>query len=82
MLELLDYKQLVSEVSFIKATIGKEIKMKKRVTDPVTKKFKMLPLPAETLKHSIRNVVKPENESSKHSVPILLSQYFESQTNL
>ena len=62
--------------------IWKEIKMKKRVTDPATKKYKMLPLPAETLKNSIRNVLKPDNDSSKHSVSTLLSQYFEADTKI
>ena len=76
-LEKLEYKQLVSEVSYIKATIGKDIKMKKRVTDPVTKKYKMQPLPAETLKISIKNVLKPENESGSYSVSSLLSKYFQ-----
>ena len=79
-LDKLEYKQLVAEVSYIKATVGKEIKMKKRVTDPVTKRFKMNPLPAETLKISIKNVLKPENESGSYSLSSLLSQYFQSDS--
>ena len=75
-IDKLDYKQLVSEVSYIKSTIGKNITMKKRVTDPVTKRFKMIPLPSDTLKNSIRNVIKPENDSGQYSVQNLLSNYF------
>ena len=75
-MEDLQYKELVAEVSYIKSTIGKDIKMKKRITDPDTKKFKMIPLPSETLKNSIRNVLKPENESAQYSVQNLLTNYF------
>ena len=75
-MEELSYKQLVTEVSYIKSTIGKDIKMKKRVTDPETKRFKMIPLPQQTLKNSIRNVLKPENESGQCSLTTLLSNYF------
>ena len=78
LLETLDENQIIQEVSYLKATIASELKLKKRVTDSVSKKYKMLKLPTEQLKLSIKNVLQPSNGYGADSVENLLDKVFKS----
>ena len=75
LLDSLDEKQIILEATYLKATVAKEIKLKKRVKDLDTDKFRMVSLPSEQIKQSIRNVIKPQNDVSGN-VENLLSKYF------
>ena len=61
------------QVKYLKVTIAKDIRMKKRITNPITKKYTYQKLPVEQLKISIRNVVKPLSCKPDKSVDELLS---------
>ena len=67
LLKALTYDQIVTEVSLIKATVAKEVKLKKRYIDPTSKKITFQPLPLDVLKNSVRNVIKPQNSTSSLS---------------
>ena len=75
LLDSLDEKQIILEATYLKATVAKEIKLKKRVKDLDTDKFRMVSLPSEQIKQSIRNVIKPQNDVSGN-VENPLSKYF------
>ena len=65
-LEKLGEKELIAEVSYLKSTTAKEIKLRKRVKNPdIPGKFKMEKLPVDHLKTSIRNVLKPAAEGAE-----------------
>ena len=54
-------KALITEVSYLKATTAREIKLRKRVKHPVIPgKFKIGKLSVSQLRRSIKNVLKPE----------------------
>ena len=75
-LDKLEEKDVIIEVSYLKATIAKEIKLRKRVKHPVIPgKFKMEKLPVDQLKNSIRNVLKPDAGSTE-TVENLLKEAF------
>ena len=63
LLDSYNFSQLVNEVSLIKATVGKEGKLRKKHTDPITQKITYQKLHIDILKTSIRNVVKLELSS-------------------
>ena len=75
LLNSLDEEQIILEATYLKATIAKEIKLKKRVKDLDTAKFRMVKLPLEQIKQSILNVINPKNDVSDN-VDNLLSIYF------
>ena len=75
LLNSLDEEQIILEATYLKATIAKEIKLKKRVKDLDTDKFRMVKLPLEQIKQSILNVINPKNDVSDN-VDNLLSIYF------
>ena len=75
LLDSLDEKQIILEATYLKATVAKEIKLKKRVKELDTDKFRMVKLPLEQIKQSILNVIKPQNDVSEN-VEYLLSKYF------
>ena len=64
LLNSLDEEQVILEATYLKATIAKEIKLKKRVKDLDTAKFRMVKLPLEQIKQSILNVINPMNDVS------------------
>ena len=74
-MDLLDEEQIILEATYLKATIAKEIKLKKRVKDLDTDKFRMVKLPLEQIKQSILNVINPKNDVSDNA-DNLLSIYF------
>ena len=75
LLDSLNEKQIILEATYLKATVAKEIKLKKRVKELETDKFRMISLPSEQIKQSILNVIKLQNDVSE-DVEILLSKYF------
>ena len=75
LLNSLDEEQVILEATYLKATIAKEIKLKKRVKDLDTAKFRMVKLPLKQIKQSILNVINPMNDVSD-DVDNLLSIYF------
>ena len=75
LLDLLDEEQIILEATYLKATITKEIKLKKRVKDLDIAKFRMVKLPLEQIKQSILNVINPKNDVSEN-VDHLLSKFF------
>ena len=75
LLDSLDEEQIILEATYLKATIAKEIKLKKRVKDLETTKFRMVKLPLEQIKQSILNVINPKNDVSDN-VDDLLSTFF------
>ena len=75
LLDSLDEKQIILEATYLKATIAKEIKLKKRVKDLETDKFRMVKLPLDQIKQSILNVIKPQNDVSEN-VEYLLTNFF------
>ena len=75
LLDTLSEDKLIAEVQYLKATVAGEVKIKKRVTDPATKKYKYQTLPIDTLKNSIRNIVKP-NSKPENSLEELLLKAF------
>ena len=75
LLDSLTYEQIVTETSYIKATLADELRLKRRVKDEASGKFKFVNLPIETLKTGLQSVLCPA-KSSSHSVDDLLSQIF------
>ena len=75
LLDSLDEEQIILEATYLKATIAKEIKLKKRVKDLDAAKFRMVKLPLEQIKQSILNVINPKNDVSEN-VDHLLSKFF------
>ena len=75
LLDSLDEKQIILEATYLKATIAKEIKLKKRVKDLDTDKFRMVKLPLDQIKQSILNVIKPQNDVSEN-IEYLLCNFF------
>ena len=53
LLDSLNYSQLVNEVSLIKATVGKEVKLRKKHIDPITQKITYQKLHIDILKSSM-----------------------------
>ena len=50
LLDTLTEKEVLEEVKYLKATVAHELKMKKRITNPATGKYKMKRLPLGHLK--------------------------------
>ena len=71
-LPTLTQKQLLTEVSFLKATVAKEIKMKRRVKDKVSGKFSYVTFENGVLIDSIKNVVKPDDANLNNNLEELL----------
>ena len=59
LLNTLSEKEIILEVSYLKATVASELKLRKRIQVPESGKYKMEKLPVEQLKLSIQNVLKP-----------------------
>ena len=78
-LPTLTQKQLLTEVSFIKATVAKEMKMKRRVKDKVSGKFRYVTLENEVLIDSIKNVVKPDDANLNNNLEELLLEAVQKQ---
>jgi hypothetical protein len=68
----LDKTQLMAEVSYLKATISPNIRMKRRVKIG-DNKFKFDDLSNMELKSSIRNAIKPEEETGGDINHLLLT---------
>ena len=66
LLESLGEKQTILETTYLEATVAKEIKLKRRVKNLNTDKFRMVNLPLEQIKQFIHNVIKPENDMSEN----------------
>ena len=75
LLDSLDEEQIILEATYLKATIAKEIKLKKRVKDLDAAKFRMVKLPLEQIKQSILNVINPKNDVSEN-LDHLLANFF------
>ena len=73
LLDTLTYEQVVNEVNYLKATVAKEIKLKKRITNPLTKKYTYDNLSMQELKSSIRSVISPEETSQGVQIDELLA---------
>ena len=74
-LESLDDRQTILEATYLKATVAKEIKLKRRVKDLETGNFRFVNLPLKQIKQSILNVIKPESDMSEN-VDSLLAKMF------
>ena len=63
----------------LKSTIANEIKLKNRIKDASSNKFKMIPIPVERPKMSITSVLKPEISgiSVNKSVSVLSKLMYE-----
>ena len=75
LMDSLNEEQIIFEATYLKATIAKEIKLKKRVKDLDTDKFRMVKLPLEQIKQSILNVINPKNDVSEN-LDHLLANFF------
>ena len=71
----LSEKEIILEVSYLKATVASELKLRKRIQVPESGKYKMEKLPVEQLKLSIQNVLKPSGSVSS-DVEKLLENLF------
>ena len=77
LLEGLNEKEVIAEVTLLKATVANEIKLRKRIPDPANSgKFKMEKIPMEQLKRAIRNVLKPEKDGACDDIESVLAQLF------
>ena len=63
LVELLSEKQLISEIVFLRLTAAPNIRQQRCVKDSNTGKFRVQKFTAEELRTSIRNAIKPEDES-------------------
>ena len=59
LLKYLTYDELVCEVSYLKATIAKDLRLKHKVNAGVGNKYKFQNLPRNGLETGIRNVLQP-----------------------
>ena len=75
LLNTLSEKEIILEVSYLKATVASELKLRKRIQVPESGKYKMEKLPVEQLKLSIQNVLKPSGSVSS-DVEKLLENLF------
>ena len=74
LLDSLNENQVITEVSYLKATIASEIKLRERVK--VGDKYKMNKLPIEQLKISIQNVLQPSKSKADKTIDSLLEKFF------
>ena len=75
LLDTLNEIQVIAEVTYLKATIASEIKLRERVKEG--EKYKMKKLPIEQLKVSIQNVLLPSKSKSDENINNLLGKFFE-----
>ena len=73
MLPQLTSNELILEISYLRAVACPGIKQRKRVKQP-DGKMRMIQLPADVLRSSIMNAIKPE--SDLQDVDFILDQYF------
>ena len=66
LLENLSEKELITDVSCLKATFASKIKLRKRVKEHNSEKYKMINLQVEQLKQSIKSVLKPSYFDGKN----------------
>ena len=71
-------KYFYLELKLLKATIA-DLKIKKRITDSQTKKYKFIQLPVTELKTGIQSVLYPTNHRMD-SVEVLLDKVFNVQS--
>ena len=76
LLKDLTYEQVATEVSYLKATIASELRLKRRVQDTTTGKYKYINLPIDELYTGIRNVLNPSKDPVE-SVEELLGKMFQ-----
>ena len=80
LLDKLSYEQVVSEVSYLKATIASDLKLKRRVDDPLNPgKYKMQNLSLQELKTGIRSVIYPTHKVTD-GVEDLLGLFVDNRT--
>ena len=77
LLDSLSEEQIIAEVSFLKSTVAPDLRLKKRVKNVETNRFKMVKLPVEQLKISIQGVLRPVVEGEEN-LDNLLAKVFES----
>ena len=65
-LDSLSEDQIIAEVSFLKLTVAPDLRLRKRVKNVDTNRFKMLKLPVEQLKMSIQGVLRPVVAGEEH----------------
>ena len=75
LLDTLNEIQVIAEVTYLKATIASEIKLRERVKEG--ERYKMKKLPIEQLKVSIQNVLLPSKSKSDENINNLLGKFFE-----
>ena len=75
LVESLTYDELVCEVSYLKATIAKDLRLKHKVDTGVGNKYKFRNLPINDLEAGIRNVLQPAKRPIQ-SVESLLAKMF------
>ena len=79
LLDSLSNEQVLLEMKYLKATIAADLKLKNRITDPQTKKYKFIQLPVSELKTGIKSVLYPTNHQMD-SVEVLLDKVFNVQS--
>ena len=62
LLNSLTYEQIVTETSYLKATIAHDLKLKRRVKDSVNNKYRFQKLSMKDLKTGINSVLYPSNQ--------------------
>ena len=75
LLESLTYDELVCEMSYLKAPIAKNLRLKHKVNTDVGNKYKFQNLPRNDLETGIRNVLLPA-KGPKQQVESLLAKMF------
>ena len=79
LLDKLTYDEVMCEVSYLKATIASDLRLKRRVKDSVNPgKYRFQNLPLEELKTGIRNVIFPSHQAT-NDVEDLLGNVFREQ---
>ena len=79
LVDSLNDEQVLLERKYIKATIAADLKLKNRITDPQTKKYKFIQLPVSELKTGINSVLYATNHQMD-SVEVLLDKVFNVQS--
>lgn len=81
LLHTLSDEEVILEVKYLKATIASDLKLKKRVKDAVTDRYKFIQIPVSDLKTGINSVLYPTNQHTD-SVENLLDKLFSVQPQL
>ena len=68
LLDTLSEEEIHTEVKYLKATVASDLKLKRRVTNSITKKYTYENYPIAQLRLSIRNVVKPTTICNNASI--------------